>query len=353
MAPQSKRNSAPTLTDVAREAGVSLVTASTVVNASRSNTRVSEATRVRVLEAATALNYHPNALARGLMRQQMTKTIGVLFGLERASVAVTNPYAFLVLEGIVAAAAAAGYNVTLFTEPWHGATISAAPLRDGRTDGIVVIAPANDSDVVPGLAALKIPLVSISASGDRHAVPSVDVDNICGARLATEHLLSLGHQRIAHLQGDSNLLSAKERSETFSRTLRNAGILASQEYILAGSYERASGYENTQHLMRLVERPTAIFAGNDSAAVGALEAARDAGVRVPHELSIVGFDDISLASMVTPALTTIRQPLTEISAHATRLLIKLLAGEDVPPTTVLYTPELVVRGSTAPPSTVA
>lgn len=347
---QHKKNNAPTLSDVARKAGVSLVTASTVVNASRSNTRVSAATRARILDAATALNYHPNALARGLLRQQTTKTLGVLFGLERASVTVTNPYAFMVLEGIAAAAATAGYNVTLFTQPWHGAAVSAAPLRDGRTDGIIVIAPANDSDVVSSLAALEIPLVSVSASGDRHAVPSVDVDNVCGARLATEFLLSLGHRRIAHLQGDSNLLSAKERCDTFCQTLLAAGVPVRQGYILAGSYERASGYENTQRLMQLPERPTAIFACNDNAAIGVLEAARDAGVRVPDALSVVGFDDIPLPSLVTPTLTTIRQPLAEIGARATRLLIALLAGEDVAPTTVLYTPELVVRGSTAPPA---
>ena len=343
-----KKNNAPTLSDVAREAGVSLVTASTVVNSSRSNTRVSPATRTRILEAAAALNYHPNALARGLMRQQTTKTIGVLFGIERASVAVTNPYAFTVLQGIVSAAAADGYNVTLFTEPWHGAAVSANPLRDGRTDGIIVVAPASDSDIVSSLAALEIPLVSVSAPGDGHAVPSVDVDNVLGAHLATDHLLSLGHKRIAHLQGDANLLSSKERSDTFCQALHAAHVPLPPEYLVPGSYERASGYENTRKLMALLSRPTAIFAGNDNAAIGALEAARDAGVQVPSELSIVGFDDIALPSLISPALTTIRQPLSEIGAQATRLLIALLSGDDIPPTT-LYRPELIVRGSTAPP----
>ena len=135
------------LRDVAAQAGIGIATASAVLNGSRSNTRVSPATRERVLTAAKDLGYHPNALARGLTGRP-TRTLGVLFGLERASVAVANPFAFTVFQGLIAGAADAGYNVMLFTEPWHDAERSAGILRDGRTDGVLVIAVASDSDVI-------------------------------------------------------------------------------------------------------------------------------------------------------------------------------------------------------------
>jgi DNA-binding LacI/PurR family transcriptional regulator len=345
-APKSTRQSstAPNLQQVAARAGISVATASAVLNAPQANTRVSAATRERVLAAARELRYHPNALARALVGGS-TKTLGVLFGLERASVAVTNPFVFTVLQGIVTAAAEVGYNVTLFTEPWHDADRSAGPFRDRRTDGVVVVAPATDSDIVPSLVELGVPLVSVGTPAEAQAAPSVDVDNIAGTRLAVRHLIELGHTRIAHITGDDNLRSAHERRAAFEQTLREAGIPVRPEYILPGQYSSVAGREGLQKLLALPEPPTAIFAANDNIARGVMKEASEAGLTIPEQLSLVGFDGLPTASSAS-FLTTVRQPLNEIGAEAARLLLRLLKGEEIPTEAHLFTPELIIQNST-------
>ena len=300
------------------------------------------------MTVAKELGYHPNALARGLSGRP-TKTLGVLFGLERASVAVANPYAFTIFQGIVAGAADAGYNVTLFTEPWHDAERSAGILRDRSTDGVVLIAVTTDSDVLASVTASKLPAVMVSSSSGDYDIPSVDVNNRMGARMATEHLLALGHRRIAHLSGDENLVNAAERREAFSMTMAAAGFPVSSDHLPSGSYEAVSGLERTRMLLALPAPPTAIFAANDTLAIAAINAARDAGIDVPGRLSVIGFDDIPNLSLAAPGLTTIRQPLTEIGKAGANALIELLESGHVALERRLFNPELVVRNSTAAP----
>ena len=199
------------LRHIAEKAGTSVAAASAVLSPTRSNTRVSETTRQRILQTARELKYQPNVLARALTGKP-TRTIGVLFGLSRASVAIANPYIYTVLQGIVDAAAASGYNVTLFTEPWQNAAQSSGMVRDGRTDGVLVIAPSTNSDVIAVLVDFGVPVVSVAAPHEAQSpVPFVDIDNAEGAKMATNHLISLGHTRIAHLPGDLVLRSASER----------------------------------------------------------------------------------------------------------------------------------------------
>ncbi|HZP82271.1 MAG TPA: LacI family DNA-binding transcriptional regulator [Chthonomonadaceae bacterium] len=342
----TKPKRAPTLSDVAERAGVSPFTASVVLNGSRSNTRVSESTRQRILEVAAELRYHPNAMARGLVHRRMN-TVGVLFSVMDSSAVVTNPYGSTILQGILMAAEKAGYNVTIFTETWRSAEQSAVRFRDGRTDGILVIAPVTDSDMMPGLAALGLPLVAIAYPAESYSAPCVDVDNARGIRLAVEHLLSLGHRRIAHLTGNPNMGSVPVRREAFCQVLAEAGIPILPEYIVTCRYDGLMTRESVAHLLALPEPPTAIVAGNDAIAIEAMAAARERGVAVPEQLSIVGFDDTPSATLVTPALTTVRQPLLEIGGMATRLLVAQIEGKTVPPTAHLLEPELVVRASTA------
>jgi LacI family transcriptional regulator len=333
-----------TIRDVAKESKVSVATVSYVIN--NGPRPVRPETRQRVLAAMSRLDYHPNAMARGLVRRRMD-TLGVLFGMVESSVVVTNPFAAGVLQGIFTAAAADGYNVTLFTKGWSDARLSAPALRDRRTDGIIAVAPATDSDAVAALAGMDLPLVAISFPAEPLGVPSVDVDNYRGARLAAEHFLSLGHTRIAHLTGNHNLASAQQRVEGFRAALAAAGVACPPEYLVPGLYSARDAHENARRLLSLSRPPSAIFAGNDSIAVAVMEVAHDLGIAVPRQLSVVGFDDIPAARQVTPPLTTIRQPLTQIGETATRLLVARVEGRPVPPTTHLLEPELIVRGSTA------
>lgn len=357
-----RNGKAPTISDIAREAGVSRFTVSVVLNGARSNTRVSDATRQRILDSARSLRYQPNASARNLARR-CTSTLGVLFGVVPSASALNDNYASGILAGIVARSAARRYDVMLYTEPWR--TDDGRPAeryRDRRTDGIVLVAPLTDSQMLEELAAsAPSPLVTISSSPEQATelgVACVDVDNARGIALAVEHLAALGHTRFAHLTGNANVYSADARRAGFLTALDAAGLPARPEYVVSCTYKGDTAATALQTLMALPEPPTAVIAGNDNLAISVLQAARDLGLCVPDDLSVVGFDDMPAAAQVTPTLTTVRQPLRAIGAAAADLLIDAIeaqrgaeAEEPIPvPPPLLLEPELVVRASTAPPA---
>ncbi|BDI29319.1 LacI family transcriptional regulator [Capsulimonas corticalis] len=335
-----------TIYDVAKESGFSLSTISNVLNDGPRPVRPE--TRARILETMRRLDYHPSAVARGLARRR-TNNLGILFGVVESAAIVINAYSAAILQGVLTTAAERGYNITHLTTPWRGKEYSLSQFRDGRTDGVLVVAPPTDSDLIPALASLKLPLVAVSWPPERTRVPLVEVDDVHGAQMIMDHLLGLGHRRIGHLMGHGNLLSAVVRRETYDRRLAEADIFPNPEYVLPGMYSTKSGYENGRRLLSLPEPPTAIFAGNDEIAFGVIEAARDMGVAIPGQLSIAGVDDRPLAAYMTPPLTTVRQPFVQMGAEAARLLIQRVEGDDIPATTYLFQPELIVRGSTAPP----
>lgn len=332
-----------TIYDVAKESGVSLATVSNVIN--NGSRPVKPETRQRILDAIEKLNYHPSAVARGLARQR-TGTIGIMFGVVESSAIVINAYSAAVLQAVLAEAAEAGYNVTHLTTPWRGAQESLRAFRDGRTDGNLVIAPPSDSDLLPALASLNLPLVAVSAPPGLASLPNVDVDDEEGTRQAMGHLISLGHRRIGHICGPENLPSALVRRQGYLEALSGAGVEPRPEYLLPGAYSPEAGYAGARQLLSLAEPPTAIFAANDEVALGVLDAAREMGISIPGQLSLVGVDDRPVSALVTPPLTTVRQPFEEIGRRATRLLVDLIAGEGVAPATERFAPRLVVRGST-------
>ena len=337
-----------TIRDVARESGVSVGTVSNVLN--NRNEPVRAETRQKVLSAARLLNYQPNAMARGLVRRK-SGALGILFHTTAAAVAL-DPYTSALLQGILRAAAEARQALVLYPEPWRSVAASASLVGDRRVDGMLVIAPAADDATLAALTGLGFPLVFVSATVPTGTgAAAVDVDNEQGARLAAEHLLALGHRRMAHLRGDHHQASALQRESAFREALAGSGVALREEDVLSCTYQGTEGYDATRALLARPEgaAPTAIFAANDRLAVAALQAARDAGVEVPGRLSIVGFDDAPAASLTTPALTTIRQPLPQIGETAVRLLSQAIQGDGPAPANHLLAPELVVRGSTAPP----
>jgi LacI family transcriptional regulator len=336
-----------TIYDVAKEAGVSLSTVSNVLN--NGPRPVRPETRKRILEAVRRLDYHPSAVARGLARQR-TNTLGIFFSVVESSAIVMNAYSAAILQGALAAAADTGYNITHLTTPWRDAEHSIAPFRDRRIDGVLVVAPLTDSDMMPALTALELPVVAVSWPPERGGVPSVDIDDVCGTRLLMQHLLDLGHRRIGHITGHPNLISASTRQQVYQQCLAEVGIVLRPDYVVSGLYSSEAGYANACRLLTLPDPPTAIFAGNDEIAYGVLEAARAMGIAVPGRLSVVGVDDRPQSALMTPPLTTLRQPFDKVGEEATRLLIQRVAGKPVPAMRHLFTPELVVRGSTAPPS---
>ena len=337
-----------TIKDIARACNVSTATVSYVINGK--NTLLPE-TRERVMRTMREMNYHPSAVARGLASKRMN-TLGILFDNVGPSIAVTHPYTSGILQGVVAAAAEAEYNVTLFTDLWRNAAESLPKLRDQRTDGIIIVAPPTDVDILPALASASLKSITISSDSGPFGIPCVDVDSAAGVRLAFQHLRALGHRRIAFLSGQVNMWSAGVRLGAFQAALQESGLDIPPEYMANCSYQEADeAYAHTQRLLSRPDPPTAFLAGNDQIALVILDAARDFGVPVPKRLSVVGFDDIPDAATARPALTTVRQPLADIGAAAARRLLRLLSGEPVPADCLLLEPLLIVRGTTTRPET--
>jgi DNA-binding LacI/PurR family transcriptional regulator len=335
-----------TIYDVARESGFSLSTVSNILNGSPK--RVRPETRQRVQEAVAKLNYHPNAMARGLARQR-TNALGILFGVVESTEIVINAYSAAILQAVLSIAAESSYDVTHVTRHWEGAARSLASFRDGRVDGLLVVAPPVDSDIVPALSSLDIPLVVVSWPQGRGDVLSVDIDDVHGARTVMDHLLRLGHRRIAHISGNPHLLSGQIRRQCFQEKMAEARLRVPAGYDLDGTYSVEAGLRQGLQLLRLPKPPTAVFAANDEIALGLVEAAKQLGVEIPRQLSIIGIDDRPFTTVVTPSITTLHQPFDEVGREATRLLIRLMRGEHVPLGTHLFSPRLIIRDSTAPP----
>ena len=339
-----------TIKDIARACGVSTATVSYVINGK--STLLPE-TRDRIMRKMREMNYQPSAVARGLTNKRMN-TLGVLFDNVGSEVAIWHPYTSGILQGIVAASAEVDYNVTLFTNLWQSSEKSLPRLRDQRTDGLIIIAPPSDTDILSGLASAGLKFVTVSSESDALGIPSVDVDNAMGVRLAVQHLRELGHKRIAFVGGEMNMFSAAVRRDAFQNAMQSAPIKVPPEYVLEASYQFSEiAYDKARQLMTLPVPPTAVVAGNDQIAVALMAVARDLGISVPDQLSVVGFDDIPNAALLQPALTTVRQPLREIGVGAAHLLLRILAGETLNSFSLLIEPELVIRGTTAlllPPS---
>jgi DNA-binding LacI/PurR family transcriptional regulator len=329
----------PSMADVAALAGVSSQTVSRVVNA-RSN--VDADTRDRVRAAMDELGYRPNSAARALKSGRFS-TIGVImFGLSSFGNMRT-------LDAVATAAAEAGYSITLIPValPTQGAVAGAVNrLAEQAVDGIVIIMEAHILDRIDVTVPTGLPVVIVdSDAGARYTV--VDTDQTEGARLATQHLLDLGHRTVWHIAGPESSFSAGRRTASWRSTLEAAGAVVPP--VLVGDWNAQSGYE---HGVRLAADPavTAIFASNDQMALGVMRAMHEAGRSVPSEVSVVGFDDMREADAFWPPLTTVHQDFGQVG----RLCIeKLLRQIDSPaavgPGTTIVPTHLVVRASTAPP----
>ncbi len=330
-----------TIRDVATRAGVSPSTVSHVINGTR---QVSAATRQRVTQAMEALDYKPNRLARSL-RSRRTQTLGVLLPNN------TNPFFALVLGGIEAAAYDRGYNVIL-------GNANDDPRREldyldillsRQVDGIVLVSTGAHRAALDFLKARGTPVVMVDRSpGEGYAdwpIDTVFAENEQGGCLATEYLIGLGHRRIGCISGPSLLNSSAARVDGYRRALAEAGLAADEGLIVDGDFQHEGGYRACRALLAQPERPTALFVCNDLMAVGALCAIHEAGLRVPDDLSVVGFDDIPLASFTVPRLTTIAQPAHDLGGQAVQLLLQRLLDRETPACHARLPVRLVERDS--------
>ncbi|HEV7657436.1 MAG TPA: LacI family DNA-binding transcriptional regulator [Mycobacteriales bacterium] len=338
-------NGRATLATVAASAGVSVATVSKVLNG-RSD--VAPATRALVQELLHEHDYVGRRVDPGRF-----PTVELLFHSE------LNAYSLEVFEGILTTAvelrAAVAVSLRPRGEARAAAARSVAWVRDlaavGRQAVITVTSELPPSDLA-ALARARIPIVVIDPFYLPQAqVTSVGSTNFLGGLAATQHLLELGHRRIAYLGGPVAAACNQARMQGYRGAMETAGVPVPGGYVRHGRFHHRDGVTEGASLLDLPEPPTAIFAGSDETAVGVIEAARARGLRVPEDLSIVGFDDTTVAKFSAPPLTTVRQPLREIGAVALRRALQLAAGEKVDSYHVELATELVVRESTAPPAT--
>ena len=330
------------ITDVARLAGVSITTASRVLNPV-AGYPIAATTRQRVLAAAESLQYSPSQIARALVTRR-SRIVGD----------IVDPYFAEIVRGVEDVARRAGYMVVVCNTDRDPATERRylAALRDYRADAILFLGgdfndPAGRRELEQELAlARRNGTVALALAGDRAGLPTVDVDHRAGARQMTEYLIGLGHRRIGFIAGPVVVSTARQRLDGFRDAMQVAGLDAGA--VAEGGFNYAGGVEAAERL--LLARPTAIFAANDEMAIGALTAARMAGLTVPVDLSVVGFGDTSRARQVVPALTTVFMPRQEIGAAAMEMVLAALGPAKRPAASLTVAHHIVSRGSAGPPS---
>ncbi len=327
-----------TLKDLARMAGVHPSTVSRVLNNDRS-IRLSESTRERVLRLAREHGYRPHRVARSLKRRE-TLVLAIMIP------DITNPFFSTLFRGVEDSAADQGYNVILCNtddRPERQEQYLQV-LGEGHVDGLIIATARGTDPSLRRLVQQGLPFVLVNRWSEDPPASCVIGDDRGGTRAAMVHLLRLGYRRIAHLAGDPSILTARERLAAYQQTMADHGVPVSDLLLAEAGFTEEGGYKAMQKLLQRAA-PEAVFAVNDMAAIGAYQAIKEAGLRVPDDIAVVGFNDISLAARMDPPLTTVRLPLYEMGRAAADLLVRLLRGEHAEPKRRVFPAELVVRGS--------
>jgi LacI family transcriptional regulator len=327
-----------TIREVAQRAGVSYATVSHVINKTRF---VSDETRTRVLSAMSELNYRPNALARSL-RIGETHTIGLILPDS------ANPFFAEIARSIEDMAFKLGYSVILCNteRDTQREQLYVDVLSKRQVDGIIFVATGDQVDSLNSLIEQDMPVVLIDRDLPNIEIDAVLTDNQRGGYLATRHLIARNHRRIACVAGPSHITPSAERVTGYAQALAEASIPYDETLVQDGDYHPASGQQVTAQLLSLASPPTAIFALNDLMAMGALRAAAEAGLRVPEDLAVIGYDDIEFASFTNPPLSTIAQPKEEVGSKATEILVNRISEKNGFHRRLVLEPTLIVRGST-------
>lgn len=328
-----------TIKDVAALAGISYTTVSHVVNKTRP---VSEEVRVKVEAAIKSLDYVPSAVARSL-KAKTTATIGLLVPNS------LNPYFAELARGIEDYCERNGYCVILCNSDDNPDKQRSylRVLLEKRIDGLIVASAGGDSGLAAGLATVRTPMVIVDRGLEGIDADMVRIDHEYGAYLATRHLLDLGHRDIACIGGPAHTSVAQMRLAGYCRALKEAAVQVPQERMLESDFTSTGGYSAAARLLE-INPPSAIFAGNDMIGIGVLRAAAERNIRVPSELSVIGFDDIQMSRYVYPALTTVGQSILELGEMAAQVLLRRIATPELATDQRIVTPSIVLRESTAP-----
>jgi len=301
-----------TIKEVAGKAGVSTATVSRVFN---NVGPVDDETRRRVQQVAKQLRYTPNAAGRSLSTKR-TDALGLLLP------DIYGEFFSEVLRGADQTAQQNRYHLLVSSSHNHRDEIEAAlRVMSGRVDGLILMSPQIDAQTLKSNLPLNLPVVLLNCFVDGVSFDSLNIDNFGGASQMTRHLIQHGHQRIAIIKGNAGNLDADERFRGYRQALQENHIAASKALEISGSFSEESGYEAVKKILALTPRPTAIFASNDSMAIGALSALREIGVEIPAEIALVGFDDIPIARFLSPTLTSVRVAIHELGSQSIQKLV--------------------------------
>ncbi|MFH5183002.1 catabolite control protein A [Paenibacillus sp. TAB 01] len=309
-----------TIYDVAREAGVSMATVSRVVN---NNPNVKPQTRKKVFEAIERLGYRPNAVARGLASKKTT-TVGVVIP------DISNSIFSEVARGIEDIANMYHYNIILCNadKKKEKEIRVINTLLEKQVDGLLFMGGAVTEEHLQAFKTSSVPIVLCATTDENNTVASVDIDHEKAAFDAVSYLIQNGHRNIAMISGTlQDPANGFARYQGYKKAMEAAGLPINEEYVRIGNYRYESGLEVTKHFLELSERPTAIFAATDEMAIGAIHTLQDNGLKVPEDISVISVDNIRMASMVRPQLTTVAMPMYDIGAVSMRLLTKLMNKE--------------------------
>ena len=327
----------PTIKDVAELAEVHPSTVSRVING---DSRISEKTKKKVLLIIRKLGYTPNAIARGL-KTKRTYTLGMLIP------DITNPFFAELARGVEDAANKNSFNIILCNtdDKLKKERTYLEILREKRVDGLILgTAHIRDQSILE-LEKKKFPYILISRNVERLNKNCIIIDDLAGGMMATEYLIKLGHHRIAHISGPLKTRSGLNRLKGYQLALKKHKIEYNDELVGEGDFRINGGYQVMKRFLKLPDQPTAIFAANDLLALGAMQAIQKKNFYIPEDFSIIGFNDIELASFVYPSLTTIRQPILEMGNLAVKMLLKIIIDGEFNQGKIVLKPKLIIRES--------
>lgn len=330
---------AKTIKDIAKQVGVS---PSVVSRALNNKYGVKDTTREMIIQTAREMDYYPNTIARSLVTRK-TKTIGIMMG------DISESFYSTIIKGMEFVAQSSGYTL-LFSNSYdqmeHGDVLKKM-VHGAQADGLIIVGSnIKDEHFFLNLVEQEIPFVLLERNLDHPKINCLWVDNYTGGYLATRYLIGKNHRRIAHISGPLHFQSALDRLEGYRKGLAEAGLPFDPNIVLHGDFYWKTGQEATRQILKHCPECTAIFAANDTMAFGALQAIKEAGLSVPEDVAVVGYDDIEFSALMNPTLTTIRQPRFEMGKLALSNLISLLQeGDPSENIKICFTPELVVRSS--------
>jgi LacI family transcriptional regulator len=329
-----------TIKHVAEAAGVSTATVSRVLSG---KSPVSEEVRKRVLSAVESLEYRPNALARSL-REETTKTLGLVVS------NVMNPFFTAVARAVEDAASKKGYSVILCNadEDADKEDFYLEVLLQKRVDGLIISPARNKSRQLSGLVRAGVPVIFVDRSIEGLGIPAIRVDGRKAIEDLVEYFVRLGHERLAIVSGPPEVVTGAERLNAFLDSVRKRRVTIPEEYVRLGDFRRESGRRAMRELLQLRQQPTAVLVVNNLMCLGALQAAREAGCRIPEDISIASFDDVTWFELMEPPITAIAQPTQELGVMAAQMLLEQLE-EDRKPESRTLEAELVIRGSCGVP----